>query len=74
MPWFTPAVKWALERRNRAHREAKRKNYSTLWSKFRLLRNRAVSMLRKAGEEDIPSLIISLQESETILEDVLCNQ
>jgi len=48
LPWLIPSVKRALERRNRTNREAKKRNLTDMWSRFRLLRNRAVSVIHQA--------------------------
>ena len=48
LPWLIPPVRRAIERRNRTHREAKRHDSPDVWCKFRLLRNRAVAILRQA--------------------------
>ena len=46
--WLTTVVKRSFERRDLAHRAAKRNDCPSLWSKFRRLRNKAVTTLRKA--------------------------
>ncbi len=56
LPWLTPPIRRALGRRNHAHREAKRRNLPDLWRRFRLLRNRAVSVLRQAKKHFLDQL------------------
>ena len=47
-PWITTTIKRYIRKRKRAYRKAKLLNIFTIWAKFKKLRNKTNSMIRKS--------------------------
>ena len=50
-PWFNNEIRKIIRKRKRAHRHAKKVNTPTSWQKFRSLRNKSISAMRKSKQE-----------------------
>ena len=50
-PWFNNEIRKIIRKRKRAHRHAKKVNTPTSWEKFRSLRNKSISAMRKSKQE-----------------------
>ena len=48
LPWITTAIKRQIRKRMRAYRKAKLTDGDKLWVKFRMLRNKVISMIRES--------------------------
>ena len=59
LPWLTKPVIQAMRRRNSLFRAAKRSNDSDLWSKYKIVRNQVVALLRWNKEQYFHNLQFS---------------
>ena len=50
-PWLNSSVRRAIRKRKRAHKRAKRLNTEDAWSRYKLLRNESIRILRTAKQD-----------------------
>ena len=56
LPWITTAIKRQIRKRKRAYRKAKLTDEDRHWVKFRMLRNKVISMIRESKKSYNKSL------------------
>ena len=49
-PWITTAVRKLIHKRKRAYKKAKQLNTTTLWNKFKKIRNKVIESIRKSKQ------------------------
>ena len=69
LPWLNNNIRKLMRQRNRLYKRYKKKKTSALFDKFKQLRNKVTSNLRKAKQEYIRSLAYKLKTSNLSLQD-----
>lgn len=67
--WITQAIKQSIRARKRAYRKAKHTNTQTHWNKFRKLRNKTVSLIRKSKQQHYDNLASKLTSESLSTKD-----
>ncbi len=65
IPWFNNSLRRLIRKRNRIHKKAKTTNTEYAWAKFRSIRNKVTTLLRKCKSEYKNSLIEQNNDKQT---------
>ena len=68
-PWLNSSVRRAIRKRKRAHKRAKRLNTEDAWSRYKLLRNESIRILRTAKQDHKKNLTNKLTDNSISSKD-----
>ena len=63
LPWINNSIRKLIRKRRRIHKKAKYTNNTDDWSKFRILRNKCIALIRKCQTEYFDNLAEKLKHS-----------